>query len=35
VAKQDQALQPKYHATKVFQTDKETNTDYVTNLMRQ
>jgi hypothetical protein len=35
IAAQDQALQAKYHATKVLQTETGTNTDSVNNLMRQ
>jgi hypothetical protein len=34
-ATQDQALQTKYHATKILQTEADTNADYVKNLMRQ
>jgi hypothetical protein len=32
---QDQALQAKYHATKLLQTETGTNEDSVNNLMRQ
>jgi len=34
-AAQDQALQAKYHATKLLQTETGTNADSVNNLMRQ
>ena len=35
IAAQDQALQAKYHATKLIQTETGTNADSVNNLMRQ
>jgi len=35
IAAQDQALQTKYHVTKLLQTETGTNADSVNNLMRQ